>query len=152
MEDILCAQCGKPITRPDRRIFCSPDCAYTYKLTHSHTSDFKPVEAICPWCKKKFIRETDARHYCSKECAYEYNKVKNKIRGKIKNIARIYGFDLKNVDKIVKAKIMLFKDGNVHRCPCDADNPSRFCGSAVCLHDVKVNRHCECRLFWKVDK
>lgn len=45
------------------------------------------------------------------------------------------------------AKIRAFGDGNIHRCPCDADNPDRYCGSARCIADVVYKGHCHCNLF-----
>lgn len=65
----------------------------------------------------------------------------------INNISHEHNFEVKNADKIINAKLRFFHGDNVRRCPCDADNPERFCGSAQCLKDVKENGHCHCNLF-----
>lgn len=100
-----CKYCGKEITRTDREVFCSQECAYTYKNHKLH-------------CGRMIIR-----------------------------IAAKYDFDIKNFDKIVNAKMLLTPD-NPKRCPCDIDNPKRYCGSAQCIADTVYQGHCHCNLFW----
>lgn len=70
------------------------------------------------------------------------------MKEKINSITKRFDFEARNIDKIMKAKIMIFKNGNIHRCPCDAGNPDRYCGSARCIADVVYKGHCHCSLFW----
>lgn len=101
----------------------------------------------CRWCGKEF-EARDNQIYCSLDCRYMADTKRGNINQKIRNIARKYDFDVKNKDKIVKAKMMMFAGGDLKRCPCDADNPERFCGSARCIADVVYKGHCHCSLFW----
>ena len=106
----------------------------------------------CKWCGKEFIPFNKYQKFCSEDCCYIAGLQKHKIDYKIKNVAKLYNFDIKNKDKILNAKLLIFKDGNIHRCPCDADNPNRFCGSAQCIADVVYKGHCHCSLFWLKNK
>ena len=100
----------------------------------------------CKYCGKEFDGR-DAKKYCSIDCYIEYNAKKNQTKASIKRMAKKYGFELKNLDKILNAKMLLFKNDNLKRCPCDSNNPKRFCGSALCIHDVVHYGHCHCNLF-----
>lgn len=61
-------------------------------------------------------------------------------------IARALDFDLNdNVLKIAKLKSRMGKDW--HRCPCDRDNPERYCGSRLCEEETKKNGVCHCGCF-----
>ena len=100
----------------------------------------------CKYCGKEF-ENRDTQKYCSTDCYFAYNDKKTRIKAKIKRLAEKYDFQLKNLDKIVNAKMMLFKTGDVTRCPCDADNQKRFCGSAQCIADTVYKGHCHCNLF-----
>lgn len=51
-----------------------------------------------------------------------------------------------NFDKIVKAKERI---GNAIICPCDKDNPDRYCISPLCLSDIKKNGTCHCHC-WRL--
>lgn len=101
----------------------------------------------CKMCGKEITRN-DRLCYCSVECYEKGNKIQNKIRLLIKKTAKKYNFEIKNEDKILNAKFLLFKNDDVKRCPCDANNPDRFCGSAQCIADVVYKGHCHCSLFW----
>lgn len=107
--------------------------------------------AKCKFCKKEF--EPSERHisFCSHQCRYDYNKKKTCLIYRIKKLAKKFNFEIKNFDKIVNAKMMLFSDDDVMRCACDAQNKERYCGSALCISDVVVKGHCECNLFHKKD-
>lgn len=99
----------------------------------------------CKYCGKEFEKR-DVQQYCCYDCARDYNDKAISIRSKIKKIANKYDFELKNMDKIVNAKMMLFKFDDLTSCPCDAQNPNRFCGSALCIHDTIHKGHCHCNL------
>ena len=107
---------------------------------------------LCKMCGKEITR-TDREVFCSQECAYDYKSIRTNLVRSLNRLAKRYGFELNNVDKIVNAKMMLFgryrKD--VKRCPCDAENPKRFCGSALCIADTVKDGHCHCNLFKAVD-
>lgn len=102
----------------------------------------------CKFCGKDFLPINKYQTYCSDDCGYTLRMMKTKLKSKIDNIAKNFNFDVKNKDKIINAKILLFKDGDIYRCPCDADNPDRYCGSARCIADVVYKGHCHCSLFW----
>lgn len=93
------------------------------------------------------ITRTDRTSYCSVECYTKATNLLNRIKATMKKIAKKYDFDIENKDKIAKAKFLLFKNDDMKRCPCDANNPDRFCGSALCIHDVIQHGHCHCNLF-----
>ena len=101
----------------------------------------------CKQCGKEFEPKQGNQKFCSEDCRVKVNVAQIKMTAKIKAIAKKFDFDLKNKDKIIRAKMMLFNANDVHRCPCDADNPKRFCGSALCIHDVVHYGHCHCNLF-----
>lgn len=102
----------------------------------------------CKWCGKDFIRKRHDQKFCSRDCTYFYSNIKGNLASYIKTISRKYDFRLENLDKIINAKIMMFAKDNPKRCPCDANNPDRFCGSARCIADTVYHGHCCCRLFW----
>lgn len=100
----------------------------------------------CKWCGKEFEKR-DTQVYCSYDCARDYNDKVVSIKSKIKNIAKKYDFEINNMDKIVNAKMMLFKHDDMKRCPCSSTNPNKYCGSALCIHDTIHKGHCHCNLF-----
>lgn len=103
----------------------------------------------CKWCGKEFEQNSYNQVFCGVDCTGKYNELAAKIKRKIKKVAKEFDFDVKNESKIVRAKLMLFKHDNVFRCPCDAQNPKRYCGSAQCIADTMNNGHCHCNLFHK---
>ena len=102
---------------------------------------------ICKMCGNEITR-TDRNFYCSGDCSAKANAILARTRSMIKRVAKKYNFEVKNKNKIINAKLLLFKTGNIKRCPCDADNPDRYCGSARCVADVVYKGHCHCSLFW----
>lgn len=104
------------------------------------------VKKKCPYCGKEFTPK-DNQKYCGNDCYMAYNAEKLRTKAMIKRLAKKYDFDVKNIDKIVNAKMLLFVNGERKKCPCDATNPKRFCGSALCIHDVVHYGHCHCNLF-----
>ena len=103
----------------------------------------------CKLCGKEFEPNSYNHTYCDNKCTERYNDLRGKIKRKIKQIAKEFDFNVQNEKKIVNAKLMLFKHDNVFRCPCDAQNPKRYCGSAQCIADTVNNGHCHCNLFHK---
>lgn len=89
------------------------------------------------------------RKFCCKDCQQDYFNKKAKIKRFINRIAKEYSLEVKNVDKIVRAKLMLFKDGNLHGCPCSADDVEKYCGSPKCLNEINKKGNCCCNLFFK---
>ena len=43
----------------------------------------------------------------------------------------------KNIEKIANAKKMMFGEQEWQRCPCDGNNPARYCISAQCRKDIE---------------
>lgn len=109
-------------------------------------SDMTTAEKKCLYCGKDFIPK-DNQKFCTTECYLEYNAKKTRLKTAIKRIAKKYDFEIENLSKIVNAKMLLFKHDNLKRCPCDANNAKRFCGSAQCIADVVYKGHCHCNLF-----
>lgn len=106
----------------------------------------------CPNCGKEF-EPRFTRKYCSPACSYEFMNTKKNFIRKLKTMAEKYGFELSgNIQKIVKAKLVMFGKKEMHRCPCDGNNPDRFCGSELCISDVKTKGKCHCGLFLRKDK
>lgn len=102
----------------------------------------------CQYCGKE-IENPRKKTYCSTDCSYNYQVDIAKIRNCIKTVARKNNFDVKNAESITRAKIRFFRGKNLKRCPCDADNPERYCGSPLCITDVINEGHCHCNLFWR---
>lgn len=64
-------------------------------------------------------------------------------------IAEANGFKVnkKTAEKIYNAKMRFFGEEGFMRCPCDAKNDKKFCGSETCVGDTFMNGHCCCNLF-----
>lgn len=101
----------------------------------------------CKWCGKEFEKR-DTQKFCCGDCALAYNQIIQNTKSKIKTIAKKYDFEIENMDKIVNAKMMLFKNDNTMRCPCAAQDPDHYCGSSRCIADTVYLGHCCCQLFW----
>lgn len=54
-----------------------------------------------------------------------------------------------NITKIARAKNMMFGLEEWQRCPCDGQNPDRYCGSPLCKADVERDGICHCHCFIK---
>lgn len=105
------------------------------------------MQIKCKMCGKEFEKR-DTQKFCCGDCALAYNQKFQNTKARIKSIAKKHDFELNNVDKILNAKMMLFKDSNTLRCPCDAQNQNRYCGSALCIHDTVAKGHCHCNMFF----
>ena len=146
-----CKVCGQEITASGRRSYCSDKCAREGNRIHARgyaTPDFdieKPIK--CAHCGKEFVRKQRHQKYCCWQCKEGDAAFYRPIKHLIKEIAKKYGFELKNEDKILRAKKMMFRDSDMTRCPCDAQNPNRYCGSKLCIHDTVHHGHCHCNMF-----
>ena len=61
--------------------------------------------------------------------------------------------ETKNIEKIAKAKNMMFGEEEWQRCPCDGNNPNRYCGSSLCMNDIKEKGICHCNCYsLKIEK
>ena len=70
-----------------------------------------------------------------------------KIAEYMKKVASIKGVDCsKTLINIAKAKSHFLGEDWV-RCPCDADNPGRFCISTQCRSEIEKNGTCHCGAF-----
>lgn len=65
----------------------------------------------------------------------------------MEHIANIKGVKLsEHADKIALAKSRM---NNSRMCPCDAQNPDRYCISDLCMSDIKKNGKCHCGAYIK---
>ncbi len=53
----------------------------------------------------------------------------------------------KNIEKIARAKTMMFGEAEWERCPCDGKNPARFCISEQCQKDIREKGVCHCNCY-----
>lgn len=103
----------------------------------------------CLECGKEFTPATYNQKYCSYDCKTSADVKKDKIKRLIKQIATKNDFETKNESKIIRAKMMFFKDlKTIIKCPCDPKNDERYCGSPLCVADTVYLGHCHCSLFW----
>lgn len=147
-----CAICGKEFKHSfHNRKYCSKECGKEANRRHAAERINKvpsyPVKK-CLCCGKEFTPRVKSQKYCNYKCRRVVVEKEKSVRYKIKSIAKILKLDIKNLNKIINAKKMLFGGDNMLRCPCDANNPERYCGSLKCLSDVYNNGHCHCSLFW----
>ena len=54
-----------------------------------------------------------------------------------------------DIEKIAKAKNMMFGDNEWQRCPCDGNNEKRYCISELCRSDIERDGICHCRCYQK---
>ncbi len=54
-----------------------------------------------------------------------------------------------NVEKIAKAKNMMFGENEWQRCPCDGQNENRYCISEICKKDIERDGVCHCHCYCK---
>lgn len=67
----------------------------------------------------------------------------------LENCAQAGYTTTKNVEKIAKAKKMMFGEEEWQRCPCDGNNPARFCISETCRADIERDGECHCHCYRK---
>ncbi|MBO5442698.1 MAG: hypothetical protein J6A33_02790 [Alphaproteobacteria bacterium] len=67
----------------------------------------------------------------------------------LENCAKAGYTTTKNVEKIAKAKTMMFGDAEWQRCPCDGQNPERYCISELCRSDIERDGICHCNCYTK---
>lgn len=67
------------------------------------------------------------------------------LREQMLELCKTAGFEpTENFNKIVKAKERF---GIGLQCPCDKDNPDRFCISYQCATDILKDGRCHCRCY-----
>lgn len=103
----------------------------------------------CKYCGKEFeLSSWDNQIYCSKDCSYLYKLKYSALKNFLQKTAKEYDFELKNLEKIINAKMLMFGKGDLKRCPCLSQDPDHYCGSARYIADTVYLGHCCCRLFW----
>lgn len=55
----------------------------------------------------------------------------------------------KNIEKVARAKNIMFGDVQWHRCPCDSSNNQRNCISDLCRKDIETKGVCHCNCYSK---
>lgn len=58
-------------------------------------------------------------------------------------------FPTKNINKVARAKSIMFKEDEWKRCPCDSNNEKRFCISQTCKEDIENKGVCHCNCYAK---
>lgn len=58
-------------------------------------------------------------------------------------------FPAKHIAKVASIKA---KNQDWKRCPCDADNPERYCISELCKKTIREQGRCHCGCFTKVQE
>lgn len=61
-------------------------------------------------------------------------------------------FPTKNINKVARAKTMMFPEGEWKRCPCDAQNSERSCISELCRKDIESKGVCHCNCYAKTQQ
>jgi len=54
-----------------------------------------------------------------------------------------------NLEKVAAAKEKLFGESSWRSCPCDKNDPDRFCISKKCRETIERDGVCGCRCFCK---
>ena len=151
---IKCKICGKEFNPKEtsRKKYCCYDCyleanRLINKERGRQWSKSYPIKK-CPYCGKEFNPRSRVQIFCCYKCRKKFEKQHRSLKIRIKDVSKLFDFDVKNFDKISKAKHLLFKDGNIFKCPCDANNPERYCGSPLCVYETATKGHCHCSLFW----
>ena len=57
--------------------------------------------------------------------------------------------ETKNIEKIARAKNMMFGEAEWTRCPCDGKNAERYCISELCKKDINEKGVCHCNCYCK---
>lgn len=145
-----CKICGKEFEPRNRlNVYCSRECYNEASRIRARGGDYKEFKPRkCLNCGKEFTPKSKKQVFCCYNCGREMGYASQIIRNRVRKIAKENGFEIKNLPKIIKAKRMCFRDDDMMRCPCDAQNPERYCGSPRCIADTKENGHCHCQLFW----
>ena len=58
-------------------------------------------------------------------------------------------YPTENIEKIARAKNMMFGDNEWRRCPCDGQNAERYCISELCRSDIERDGICHCHCYKK---
>jgi predicted nucleic acid-binding Zn ribbon protein len=146
----ICKVCGKEITDSGRRSYCSKECALEGNRINARGFARDPNEPKvlkCKMCGKEFVKEHAGQKFCHWRCQKQYQKKQSLISRLIHRVAKKYNFEIKNEDKIVRAKMLLFRNDDMKRCPCASGNPNKYCGSALCIAETIYKGHCCCNMF-----
>lgn len=54
-----------------------------------------------------------------------------------------------NIEKIARAKNIMFGEDAWQRCPCDSSNEARYCISELCNSDIERDGICHCHCYTK---
>ena len=57
-----------------------------------------------------------------------------------------------NIEKIARAKTMMFGDSEWQRCPCDGNNSARYSISELCRSDIESKGICHCNCYSKTSE
>lgn len=106
------------------------------------------VKRRCRWCGKLYTPKADHQKYCCGKCRSDQFNMTITAKRKIRRLAKLSQkeLNLANFSKIIDAKILMFKDKYL-RCPCDAKDRMRYCGSKKCLKEIEEVGQCHCGLF-----
>ncbi|MDR1693717.1 MAG: hypothetical protein LBR70_00795 [Lactobacillaceae bacterium] len=63
--------------------------------------------------------------------------------------AKVGYYPTKNVEKIARAKNLMFGREEWYRCPCDGNNSKRRCISELCKNDIETKGICHCNCYAK---
>lgn len=144
----ICQICGKEFEE-GRRKYCSEKCYLEANRRFVRKKCEKDYpKRKCMNCGAEFKPRMKDQIFCCYKCKWEMHVAEAAVRRKVKYVAKLFDFEIKNMEKIIKAKRMMFNDSNMMRCPCDADNPNRYCGSPLCVYDTATKGHCHCSLMW----
>lgn len=72
IQELVCEYCGKPFQAKYVRSFCSDAC----RLASRRRSDLERFgTAICPVCKREFVKKNKKQAFCSKGCTSAYKRI-----------------------------------------------------------------------------
>ena len=77
-------------------------------------------------CGKEFVKEHAGQKFCHWKCQKQYQKKPKFDKQLIHRIAKKYNFEIKNEDKIIRAKMLLFRNDDMKRCPLSSTNPNKY--------------------------
>lgn len=67
---------------------------------------------------------------------------------KMRAVCAEKGFhETENIEKIARAKEMMFGTTEWYRCPCDGQNADRYCISDLCVRDIQTKGVCHCNCY-----
>ena len=74
------------------------------------------------------------------------------VQEKMESLCKTFGYTpSENLPKVAKVKERFFSADEWYRCPCDRDNPDRFCIGRVCRQDIEEKGICHCGCYKKAE-